>query len=109
MMDVSCRVLSCVWSVRMERRFVCVDLPNDTFGSVPIYLPQAAEAQPMPTSLDGFKRHPKFVLERHLGAYLCFVYGMRGKGMDDGRWTMEGGGGRAFRRRLTLVVSCLYA
>lgn len=28
---------------------------------------QAAEAQPMPTSLEGFKRHPKFVLERHLG------------------------------------------
>lgn len=44
----------------------------------------------MPTSLDGFKRHPKFVLERHLGAYLCFVYGVRGK-----EWIMDDGGRRA--------------
>lgn len=33
-------------------------------------LQEMAEAQPMPTSLEGFKRHPKFVLDRHLGRWV---------------------------------------
>lgn len=38
-------------------------------------LKAAAAAQPMPTSLEGFKRHPTFVLDRHLGAVLGLELG----------------------------------